>query len=373
MLEWFIIPVPISSGFGLVIQGGMNSSLSRTISDNFWPSAVTNLGGTIICFIVALFFKAPPLGTSVKQSIEAVQKKWNNFMMYFSGLFISIYLSSTVLAAPYLGFGLMFVGIVAGQIAMALIFELTGILWTRKRRVLWQKVVGLLLVALGTAVFQSKDFGTMTAMSYVSLAAACLGGATLVIASALTRKLCTFLSIPEKPLGGFYRAFTWAYATGFLLMALVSLINNATPNWHDVEESDWWQFFGGIPGFWAMTSNCIMPSYIGFAATAGWTILGQLVTSFIFDAVGMFETEPIAPSIARGVGMVVVLTGVFFVQWGNYAADRLQESKPDEKHEDSQVDNSDTDDTHTTISLSKELSTSIDVGTLDKADPEVEL
>ena len=69
--------------------------------------------------------------------------------------------------------------------------------------------------------------------------------------------------------------------------------------------SEWWLWFGGLCGAYIVSANCAAVPIVGTASYSTVFIAAQLAAALLFDAIGAFNFQPLAPTPRRAVGAVL--------------------------------------------------------------------
>lgn len=77
---------------------------------------------------------------------------------------------------------------------------------------------------------------------------------------------------------------------------------------------EWYLYLGGILGILIVTAPVLLVPRIGATSTLAAIVVGQLVTALIIDQFGLFGMPRIEITLARVVGLVLLLVGAFLLR-----------------------------------------------------------
>ena len=77
---------------------------------------------------------------------------------------------------------------------------------------------------------------------------------------------------------------------------------------------EWYLYLGGILGIMIVTAPVLLVPRIGATATLSAIVVGQLVTALLIDQFGLFGQPRIEITLARVVGLVLLLVGAFLLR-----------------------------------------------------------
>lgn len=111
---------------------------------------------------------------------------------------------------------------------------------------------------------------------------------------------------------GFLQAATISFAVGTLILWLVS-ISAQQGSFRRIGEADWWQLSGGLFGAFFVTMTIVGVPRIGTTAVLALTIVSQLIAGLLLDHFGVFGMRGIAFDARRGLGVLLLLAGVYLI------------------------------------------------------------
>ena len=123
------------------MQAPINSMLGRSVG-TFAAASVSFIVGTIALVLITLL-----VGGGFGDIGEARHLSWYYLM---GGLLGAVYVTTALVAVRELGAGGVTAATIAGQLSLSLVIDQLGILGVDKQAITWQRVLGVLLLALGT-------------------------------------------------------------------------------------------------------------------------------------------------------------------------------------------------------------------------------
>ena len=216
----------------------------------------------------------------------------------------------------YTGFAIVSVMRAAGINAVSLIFDHVGCLGAPVRRVSRRRVLGLLLLLAGSTCSVADelvlDLQARGPHELIVTAAAAalplIGGCLLPLQAVVNGALA-------KNLGAPLRATLVSFIGGCSMLILaVSMCGTPLGALDALGHAPWWAFTGGALGLLQVTSNMVLPQFIGYATVGGFSLCGTLSSSLALDATSAFGFEHRAPTLARCGGAVLALAGAIVMR-----------------------------------------------------------
>src|SRR5215831_376010 len=142
-IKLILAALALVAGVAVAFQGATNQGLLKSVG--IGPALVIN---TIIVLIGAtgLWF-----ATGAQTTFFAAGASWT---LYLGGVFGFIIIAAAVLVFPRLGAAYAIALMVCGQCLAAMIIDHYGLMGDRKSTITLQRVIGMVLVAGGVAVFR---------------------------------------------------------------------------------------------------------------------------------------------------------------------------------------------------------------------------
>lgn len=140
--------MPLLAGIAMTIQSGVNSQLRTAVNQPLIAAFISFLGGTSFLAILLLL---------MRQSVPSLQTfssiQWYKFTGGLLGAFV---VTSVILSVQRVGAANMFVIILAGQMATALLMDHFGLLGMRQNPITLHKFLGIALVIAGAWIVNRK-------------------------------------------------------------------------------------------------------------------------------------------------------------------------------------------------------------------------
>lgn len=140
-MKLFFYLLPLFAGIAIAVQSGINSQLRMAIQHPLMAAFISFVVGTIALGVLLIFSKTAIPGLSQYSAIQWYQ--------YTGGLLGAFVVTVTLIAVSQIGAANMFVLIVAGQLAAAMMMDHFGILGMKENPVSAQKLIGIFLVVCG--------------------------------------------------------------------------------------------------------------------------------------------------------------------------------------------------------------------------------
>ena len=137
--------------------------------------------------------------------------------------------------------------------------------------------------------------------------AAVLAGASFVVQSGVNAKLRAVLDAP-------YWAALISYAGGTVVMALVVLVLRERARLDAIGHAPWWIWTGGLWGAVYVVIIILLLHRLGAAVAIASFVLGQMVTSLVFDHFGLFGVPQRPIDAARVAGAALLVAGVLLIR-----------------------------------------------------------
>ena len=131
----------VMAGGLIAMQAPINSMLGRSVG-TFAAASLSFIVGTIALVLITLL-----VGGGFGDLGEARHLSWYYLT---GGLLGAVYVTTALVAVRELGAGGVTAATISGQLSLSLVIDQLGILGVDKQAITWQRVLGVLLLAVGT-------------------------------------------------------------------------------------------------------------------------------------------------------------------------------------------------------------------------------
>jgi bacterial/archaeal transporter family-2 protein len=135
------IPLTVMAGGLIALQAPINSILGKSVG-TFAAATVSFVVGTIALALITVL-----VGGGFGDVGEARHLPWYYLT---GGLLGAVYVTTALVAVRSLGAGGVVAATIAGQLTLSLLIDQLGILGVDERTITWERVLGVLLLAIGT-------------------------------------------------------------------------------------------------------------------------------------------------------------------------------------------------------------------------------
>ena len=133
----------VFAGGLIAMQAPINSMLGRSVG-TLAAASVSFVVGTIALLLITVL-----VGGGFGDLGEARHLAWYYLM---GGVLGAVYVTTALVAVRSLGAGGVTAATIAGQLTLSLVIDQLGILGVDKQAITWERVLGVLLLALGTVL-----------------------------------------------------------------------------------------------------------------------------------------------------------------------------------------------------------------------------
>ena len=131
----------VFAGGLIAMQAPINSMLGKSVG-TFAAASVSFIVGTIALVLITVL-----VGGGFGEVDEARHLSWYYLL---GGVLGAVYVTTALVAVRSLGAGGVTAATIAGQLTLSLVIDQLGILGVDKQAITWERVLGVLLLALGT-------------------------------------------------------------------------------------------------------------------------------------------------------------------------------------------------------------------------------
>ena len=140
--ETAVILTVVAGGL-IAMQAPINSMLGKSVG-TFAAASVSFIVGTIALVLITLL-----VGGGFGDLGEARHLSWYYLM---GGVLGAVYVTTALVAVRELGAGGVTAATIAGQLTLSLVIDQLGVLGVDERTITWDRVLGVLLLAVGTVL-----------------------------------------------------------------------------------------------------------------------------------------------------------------------------------------------------------------------------
>ena len=133
----------VVAGGLIALQAPINSMLGKSVG-TFAAASVSFMVGTIALVLITVL-----LGGGFGDVGEARHLPWYYLL---GGVLGAVYVTTALVAVRSLGAGGVTAATISGQLTLSLVIDQLGILGVDKQPITWERVLGVLLLALGTVL-----------------------------------------------------------------------------------------------------------------------------------------------------------------------------------------------------------------------------
>ena len=135
------VPLTVIAGGMIALQAPINSTLGKSVG-TFAAASVSFIVGTIALVLITVL-----VGGGFGDVGEARHLAWYYLT---GGILGAVYVTTALVAVRSLGAGGVVAATIAGQLSLSLVIDQLGILGVDKQPITWERVLGVVLLAIGT-------------------------------------------------------------------------------------------------------------------------------------------------------------------------------------------------------------------------------
>ena len=293
------------AGAALVVQNGINTNLRKhCLASPFAAGALSFAVGTLL--LIGLCVGEIMTGVARCDGASLRRAPW---YAYLGGVLGTIYVTSAILLVEPLGFATFQLCATLGQLLSSVCVDAIGLLLLPRRAPTRWRIAAVFALAGAAALTLEK---VEARGEWYVLLGTCAGaagaGSIFPVQACVNKVLKSHLKTP-------LRATLVSFAVGMCLLVVITSIVRSTegPITDDdpfiaARRGEWWMWTGGSCGVAVVSGFVIGVPRLGAAAYTAIFIAAQLATALVFDAIGAFGFDPIAPT-GRRVGGVLLGVG----------------------------------------------------------------
>ncbi|MEA5459664.1 DMT family transporter [Arcicella sp. LKC2W] len=145
-MQYFLIFLAFLCGAVFPTQAALNTQMTKNVGHPVLAAFLSFFTGLIALFLYILIARIPLQSLSSARNVP--------WYVWFAGLLGAFYISTVIVLIPRLGFALTFGLIVAGQMAISLLFDHYGILHTPIREISIGRIIGALFLVAGVILIR---------------------------------------------------------------------------------------------------------------------------------------------------------------------------------------------------------------------------
>ena len=290
-------PVALALGAGagavLVTQNGINVNLRvLVLKDPFLTALASFAVGWVAVILAAVVHRPRCDGASLRKA------PW---YAYTGGVLGPVYVVAANVASPRLGFASYQLLATLGQLVASLIADARGFLILPKRRPTPWRIAALCVLAGGAVLSIDPEFSDLTWYEGLGFGSLAFAAGTIFPVQACVN------AVMAQHLKTALRGAVVSFTGGVLILGILAGISVAARGGlvPDGGASEWWLWFGGLCGAYIVSANCAAVPIVGTASYSTVFIAAQLAAALLFDEIGAFNFQPLAPTPRRAVGAVL--------------------------------------------------------------------
>ena len=299
-------------GWVATAQAGVNVALASNLGGASLLAAAVSVSSTAV--LCGLWAGGQEMAER-SQDKAAAPRRWPEWWKFLGGCIGFLYLGSSVLIVPRLGFSLTYTLLVSGSITAGVAYDHYGTLGMVRAPIdLWKILAVALCVAgvfLNVVAQVEADQaarrgrvgpGEVAIESLVTFAIGC----TLPLQGMLNRALGQALKRPTEAatvqcvVNALCCAVGYGISVGAGLSAAGGVADGAA-------SAPWWTWLGGVGGLLLVYSGMTFIAVVGVGPYFILITLGQLSSSLVWDATGVFIPHRVPPTWQRLVGAGVAM------------------------------------------------------------------
>lgn len=292
------LPAPIALGGAVLIgvltavQARINGVLGVRVDDGFFAALISFAVGTVLLIVIVAVLPSGRAGTV--RLWQGIRGRSIPTWMLFGGACGALTVSTQGLTAGILGVSLFTVGVVAGQTVHGLVLDRIGFGPAGVVAVTVGRVIGGALALVAVAI--SLGGGVLASAPLWMLLLPFTAGVGIAWQQATNGRLAKKVASPVT-------ATLMSFIAGTVILVVaagVSMLSNGMP---EPLPGELWLYVGGALGVTYIFLGAALVAHTGVLLLGLGSVLGQLVTAVIIDA--LWPTEA-GPELWQVIAMVAV-------------------------------------------------------------------
>eukprot|EP01056_Protomagalhaensia_sp_Gyna25_P000286 Protomagalhaensia_sp_Gyna_25__285@NODE_1133_length_2154_cov_148_251537_g899_i0_p1_GENE_NODE_1133_length_2154_cov_148_251537_g899_i0NODE_1133_length_2154_cov_148_251537_g899_i0_p1_ORF_typecomplete_len418_score50_82DMT_YdcZ/PF04657_13/3_9e11DMT_YdcZ/PF04657_13/2_3e20EamA/PF00892_20/7_3e02EamA/PF00892_20/0_00023CRTlike/PF08627_10/62CRTlike/PF08627_10/1_7e02CRTlike/PF08627_10/0_22_NODE_1133_length_2154_cov_148_251537_g899_i07772030 len=314
-LKFGMQAMPFIAGCLVPLQSALNKKAAETSGNIFFVVGCCYAIDTVLTCLWAWWSNPGTTGlkTNIVTVVEYVSAKPIRLVTLTSGVLGAAINVVMGLVAAGGGTGVYTLGSLLGSLVAALLLQLTGLCWTAKATPHWLLFVGVLGATVGAVVHNAIPLTDPTlsiGFQILMLLASFISGACICFQALISNQLA-------RVVGGFRRAVAWSFFSGLWLMFLVAPYAYPRDNILELlKPRNWWQLAQGPFSIYGSIAVAVSQRVMSGPMVYCYYILGQLLSSTIFDHFGWVDLDVRRINRYNIIGLGLVLAGVILVTLG---------------------------------------------------------
>ncbi|WP_106816876.1 DMT family transporter [Microbacterium timonense] len=284
---WIGVGAAAVIGILTAVQARINGQLGARIGDGFAAAVISFGSGLVVLIVLSLVLPQGRRGFAALS--KGMRERTIPVWMLCGGVAGALSVATQSLAVGIIGVALFTVGVVAGQTVSGLLLDRSGIGPAGTVAVTPARLIGGLLAMLAAAV--SLAGGVHAPPVFVILPF--LVGAGIAWQSAVNGRLRQRVGTPLT-------ATLVNFIGGTAVLGIAELVHTGVAGPPAAYPADAWLYVGGVIGVAYIFLAAALVPYTGVLLLGLGTVVGQVVTSVVIDA--LWPTSA-APSLAQSLLM----------------------------------------------------------------------
>eukprot|EP00929_Paragymnodinium_shiwhaense_P062146 TRINITY_DN31023_c0_g1_i1.p1 TRINITY_DN31023_c0_g1~~TRINITY_DN31023_c0_g1_i1.p1 ORF type:complete len:413 (-),score=59.02 TRINITY_DN31023_c0_g1_i1:95-1273(-) len=293
----------ILAGCLLVTQNGINTNLRRYVVPQPIAASLLSFFVGLVAISIVAFVHSPRLGPTTLRKAP--------WYAYTGGVLGPAYVLAAILLSSRLGFAAFQLLAISGQLASGLICDGIGLLGLKKRRPTCVRVFATIAAVVATALTSSGvDVDGEPGLYALYCLAAFCAGTIFPVQACVNAVMSKHLLSPFR---GVVVSFAGGVVTLFVYSCVLSIVA-PQPVVSDLDDAEPWMFTGGLCGAIAVTCNVVSIPILGAASYGTIFLASQLSAAFVYDTLGAFGFDAVAPTWLRVCGVLLAIASAVLYQ-----------------------------------------------------------
>mmetsp|Transcript_15901 Transcript_15901/g.31060 ORF Transcript_15901/g.31060 Transcript_15901/m.31060 type:complete len:410 (-) Transcript_15901:198-1427(-) len=238
---------------------------------------------------------------------------------YTGGVLGPCYVVAAILLSKPLGFATFQLCSTLGQLTTSLLADSFGLLMLKRQRPTPLRILCIVLLALGTGLtIDSIDVSGPWYIIVLCCIAALAAGCIFPVQACVNATMQAYV-------GTALRATVVSFTGGVIVLGIITAISLAFVDESiEIENSEPYMWLGGFCGCAVVAGMVLGVPAIGAAAYSALFIAAQLVTAFVFDALGAFGFARKSVTARRAIGVCISVAAAVSYQLAPHLSSRCR-------------------------------------------------